>query len=334
MSEHITSGLQKIVFFMLMNWDLKKTDTSVFKDLSHNKDLVPKFTENLNHIVQMFSSYYNIAYDIQGVRDSGVDILIQYENDIKKEAIGIQIKSYDDLNNKEFLSKLKAQMFEASSWNVKDLYIILCTDDSIHRDRIRNTIADIKKSDSKIHIVEPNKAINFYNLNDVDIFIHILNYYRSDELIYNNAKNGLKEFSLAESAVIIDTYCNFIHDPYRWLDTSDLFNSSLYISISNKYKNASLDFFELDEDEIQLIETIEDLDDSMVWSRIYESGFFNHSDCENIKLNPSADMSLYSFIVESRSRIQNLDEHDFKEYILKSLLSEKVEIANRFLLRD
>jgi len=127
---------------------------------------------------------------------------------------------------------------------------------------------------------------------------------------------------------------NFIDDPFGLIKVEDLFEASLYSSISFKYLNAPLSFFNLNDEEQDAQAEIEDLDEGMIWGKLYDSGFFNIPDYEYLKLNPSADIYLYSFIVESKARKKFRDENDFKEYILKSLSSDKLETADMFLRRE
>ena len=88
-------------------------DTVKFMELKHNDDLVPRFKSNFETLAKLISPYYNDCYDIQGVTDDGIDVLLKYQTEADYHQIGFQIKSYDDIQNKDWLKILKAQLFEA-----------------------------------------------------------------------------------------------------------------------------------------------------------------------------------------------------------------------------
>ena len=180
-------------------------DTAEFKKLKHNNDLVPKFKDNFEKLAKLINPYYNDCYDIQGVTDDGVDVLLKYMTETETHKIGFQIKSYDDINSKDWLKTLKAQMFEAQGiWKTDDLYIVFCTDAIEHKDKLRNAISELQKSsDCKIHIVEPEKAVTFYKFNSIDIFSIIYNFYHENDSLLEKAKATFYGLSTDEKKLLI-----------------------------------------------------------------------------------------------------------------------------------
>ncbi len=186
--------------------DCNSADTSEFKNLKHNNDLVPKFKDNFKKLAKLINPYYNDCYDIQGVTDDGVDVLLKYLSETESEThrIGFQIKSYDDITKKNWLQNLKAQMFEAQGiWKTDDLYIVFCTDAIEHKDELRIAIAEIQKS-SDVHIVEPEKALTFFKFNSIDIFTIIYNFYHANDSLLKKARNSLGHLNSDEKEFLIN----------------------------------------------------------------------------------------------------------------------------------
>ena len=121
-----------------------------------------------------------------------------------------QIKSFGDIQEKDWLTKLKAQILEAQAiWKTEDYYIVLCTDAIYHKDKLRNAISDIEKlSNNKIHIIEPTQALSFYNFNDIDMFSIIYNFFHQNDSGLEKAKSCIASLSLKERKFLIDIIVN------------------------------------------------------------------------------------------------------------------------------
>ena len=107
-------------------------DTKRFKEMKHNKHLCPKIKRKLTDFLEGSYRYHNVAYDVQGPRDRGKDVVLRYgENEEASRYITIQIKSYDDLCKKDYLMNLKAQSLEVHT-DYKDKlqhhFILICTE--------------------------------------------------------------------------------------------------------------------------------------------------------------------------------------------------------------
>ena len=115
------NNVNELIYKILKLNTCTANETNVFHNLKHNDDLVPKFRTNFEKLSQIIGSYYNDCYDIQGVTDDGVDVLLKYKNENGNHKVGFQIKSYDDIKKKDWLSKLKAQLYEAQGiWKTDD----------------------------------------------------------------------------------------------------------------------------------------------------------------------------------------------------------------------
>ena len=327
--------VQSIVFSTLRDYGCNDIETSDFKQLMHNDDLVPRFTKNLNYLVECCGSYGNACYDIQGVRDSGIDVLLKYEDEESgTHYIGLQIKSYNDIKEKDWLTKLKAQILEAKgSWNLDDFFIVFCTDAKEHQNKLRNASADIIKfAGEEVHIVEPSKALNFFRLNSLEILIQVQNHYRADDPVTERAKNSLEAFNLLESLIVIEAAVNFLIDSSMDMEPETLFEALLPQSIQEKYYNVSNEFFSLEVDEQEKYDVNDEKHEGDNWMRLADSGFFELSVYDNTKFLPDGSWALSALILDTKAR-QGFDVDTLKEYLMYLLLDEKLEIAEKFLTR-
>lgn len=199
------NNVNELIYKLLKLNTCTANETNVFHNLKHNDDLVPKFRTNFEKLSQIIGSYYNDCYDIQGVTDDGVDVLLKYKNEDENHKVGFQIKSYDDIKKKDWLSKLKAQLYEAQGiWKTDDLYVVLCTDVIEHKDKLRIARSEIqKKSDCDIHIVEPENALTFYKFTSVDIFSTIYDFYHKSDSRLKRTRDSLKNLSTEEKEILI-----------------------------------------------------------------------------------------------------------------------------------
>ena len=104
--------------------DYSSDDTKVFKKVKHNNDLIPRFKKNFEELAKLINPYYNDCYDIQGVTDDGVDVLLKYQTDLDYHKIGFQIKSYDDIKNKDWLKTLKAHFLKLKEFGKQKICIL------------------------------------------------------------------------------------------------------------------------------------------------------------------------------------------------------------------
>src|SRR5207249_11227356 len=93
-------------------------ETKQFEKLKHNEILCPRLEGQLNRIRDGFLKYYSVAYDVQGLRDQGTDVLLRYQTedanpDEGARFIAFQIKGEWDLEQKEDLKVVSSQEVEA-----------------------------------------------------------------------------------------------------------------------------------------------------------------------------------------------------------------------------
>jgi hypothetical protein len=331
----VASLVQEIVFSMLRDHGSKDSETSEFKELKHNDDLVPRFSKNLNYLVECCGRYGKACYDIQGVRDSGVDVLVKYEDeDVGTCHIGLQIKSYDDIKEKDWLTKLKAQILEATSaWDLTDFYIVFCTDKDEHKNKLRNASADIVRlSKNNVHVVEPEKALSFFRKTYLDVAVQVTDYYRRADPIIDRAKRSLDGYNIHEAAVVIEAATEFLLGNAIEIEPENLFQSELYQLIQDKYYNVPAKFFDLDEDEQKGYEVGEEKHEGDNWMELYDSMFFDSSAYGNTRYLPEGSWGLSALILDAKAR-HDFDTDTLKEYILFLLKEAAVSAAEEFLTK-
>ena len=130
-------------------------DTAAFRTLRHNADLCPAFRDRVDTMLRTYMAYRADVRDTQGPRDEGVDVDIRFlDQEDGTVHAALQIKSFDDIENwrtkkdKEFLTRLKAQIAAATQKLRLDAYwILLCTDAVAHAEQIRLISSELLQYD-------------------------------------------------------------------------------------------------------------------------------------------------------------------------------------------
>ncbi len=150
--------------------------TGRFARLKHDKDLCPKFSLQVNTMLDVYRAYGHEAHDIQGFSDDGVDVLLKYEDrNGQSRRAGIQIKSEDEFVQWErktlpLISKLKAQHGEAvANVGVDEFYIVPCVDAVKHQSRIRTLCSQLKNF-KPCTIIEPTDALGLFEMDGMEIW--------------------------------------------------------------------------------------------------------------------------------------------------------------------
>ncbi|MBW3169410.1 hypothetical protein [Qipengyuania flava] len=144
-------------------------DTAAFRTLRHNADLCPAFRDRVDTMLRTYMAYRADVRDTQGPRDEGVDVDIRFlDQEDGTVHAALQIKSFDDIENwrtkkdKEFLTRLKAQIAAATQKLRLDAYwILLCTDAVAHAEQIRLISSELLQYDD-VRIVEPVHALALF----------------------------------------------------------------------------------------------------------------------------------------------------------------------------
>lgn len=150
--------------------------TQAFAGLKHDKDLCPRFAEQLSIMLGVYKAYGHEVHDIQSFRDDGVDILMKYETkDGLERRAGLQIKSEDEFRQWEekklSLPQILKAQFSTAVHNVglNDFYVVLCVDADRHRSRIRTLCSELKNL-TPCKIIEPVDVLDFYEMGAMDLW--------------------------------------------------------------------------------------------------------------------------------------------------------------------
>jgi len=185
-------------------------DTEWFLGQKHNASLCPLAQSQADMIISLFERYKKVVYDTQGLRDRGIDVLIRYqEEDQAADApklIGIQIKSYDDLQEGMWLTKLKAQCLEAIGRSqLKRLYVMLTT--SIRtkgeRDKVRAVAGELGDYPN-ITVIEPEYAYGFLHLSPRTAGAFVKRFFSKDDIVFRRAVESFGGLTQAQCALLVE----------------------------------------------------------------------------------------------------------------------------------
>ncbi len=126
-------------------------ETQVFRKIKH-EELLHSFRSWL----EKRNFFSNISH---GPREAGIDIIA--ETSQPRVKIGIQIKDNNDIKEKLFSKKLKAQITDSKKHDVKGLIIIFCgdlTDNSV-KQKVRGMTSELSQMKNNIIVIPPEKAL-------------------------------------------------------------------------------------------------------------------------------------------------------------------------------
>jgi hypothetical protein len=169
------------------------SDTKAFRQLRHNRHLCPRFRERVDNILEAYSSHRTAVYDIQGPRDEGVDVLLEWKASDGDHSAGLQIISFHEMEgwvgkkNRHFMNKLKSQYVSATqNLGVDVYYLVLCTDAIAHQDHIRFICSELK-SFGDLKIVLPPEALSFFQMSQFETALRVTRLLCSQDALLKTA---------------------------------------------------------------------------------------------------------------------------------------------------
>ena len=156
-----TERVAESVFNLVFGRRASVAETARFASKKHNAHLCPDLQLSLDMVLSLVTRHFSLAYDTQGFKDSGVDVLLSLGE--TPDFVGFQIKSDSEATEKGLTSKLKSQYFDASQRygeRLRRYYIFLCFDAKTRVDRIRE-ISSVFSDVGGVSVVEPAYAWNF-----------------------------------------------------------------------------------------------------------------------------------------------------------------------------
>ncbi|HEX6036665.1 hypothetical protein [Longimicrobium sp.] len=212
MAQHdFPDHLSRIVFGLLHYRQATIAQTASFRDQWHDRDLCPAIEAKLNLILDLFERYQHAAFNIQGIRDGGVDVLLRYlpwgkSVEAVQSRIGFQVKSDRELEADDWFMKLKAQTFEATAGpQMVNFYVLLCADLTTkgRSKKVQNALADLTRSD-RVSPVGPQFAYTFLSLREEEIAAFVQAKLGDEDAVYLAAVESLEQFTPTEAAILID----------------------------------------------------------------------------------------------------------------------------------
>lgn len=306
-------------------------DTSQFSKLTHNNDLCPMIKYKTEDIIQRFSKYRNITYDIQGFKDEGTDILVRLSNEEITKYICFQIKSNDDLKEKEYLSKIKAQALDTQnsySNNLLDYYILVCCDVTSDNNKSSNTnkIRQIEAALNKVnnvHIIEPSYVLGFLNMSSLHLDVAIKNKLDDEDIILKLAMEIVIDLTPTERALIYFLISQQLYSDDTITQFEDVYYNNfiekVYIVSPNYYRG----WFFIDEDSIyrkdRYKKRSKDIKDRIFDDLDYLSDIFiQYGDFNNITINLTSVLPIASLMLDGSIRYE-YNQDQTLEYIMNLL---------------
>lgn len=152
-------SLNKMIFEILQPTPIK--DNAIlkkFKTISH-ENVLSAYSHWLESLKLLSADPYLIEI-IQGLHDEGVDLIIKFLQSGNK--IGLQVKSYGDIEEKTFSQNTKSQITDSKKHGLSKLIIILCADleRTIQATRVRNLMSSIDQmGDDYVQIIQPQYVL-------------------------------------------------------------------------------------------------------------------------------------------------------------------------------
>jgi hypothetical protein len=309
--------------------------TQAFAERKHNDDLVPAFDRQLDELVSLFDRYHRVVYDTQGIRDHGIDVIARYRDGSADEEplryIGLQIKSYDDFEQAQWLKGLKAQLYEARVHaNMEDFYIIPCTDAIAHRDKLRNLRAEVA-FDETTHLVDPEFALSFLQLSSYEMGAYLKLKLAAEDVVVREATDLFLGYTISEAAIVVELAVRHFLLGERDLSLSQVRDSLFVQSTLTDYPDVGIDFFHEVGDaqqEAVLQRTIPERFQSEIEG--LETDLIESSSVdERIELNAERLHPVGALILDGRVRY-GWDENQLREYLLNTLVADKIQTLRTY----
>jgi hypothetical protein len=135
-------------------------ETKVFQSISHEA-LCQAFQYWLEQMRITISEPINIAIT-QSLRDEGIDVLLEFLK--SKVKLGFQVKSYNDINQKDFTQSCVAQISRSHKHTINRLIIGIGADltDVSQREKVRGLTSEISQMGDFCLVFSPEKTLTIW----------------------------------------------------------------------------------------------------------------------------------------------------------------------------
>lgn len=240
------NAIKTIIYDLLQFRRSRSETTSIFQKLKHNADICPKLQNKLDSIFDSFEKYRRITYDIQGPLDEGVDVIIRQVFNEESNFICFQVKSADDLKEKNWLKTLKAQWFDAERTyhNMLDYYILLCCDtlDLTNKGRIRSLESGFSRN-PRVHVIEPAYVLSFLRLSSIQVDAVIKSKFGSEDIIFRNALSITNDLTPTENSLLFYLVWSRIYGGSDSISLENILDSPFIEYVYSKTPDFERDWF-------------------------------------------------------------------------------------------
>lgn len=271
--------IKKIIYYLLQYRRID--DTRSFKRLMHNKDLCPIVQQKIDNVLNGYEKYRTITYDIQGFKDEGSDVVIRLSNDDETKYICFQIKSNNDLKDKDYLMKLKAQANDTKmkyGTNLGDYYILVCCDltsegtRSTNKNKLRQIEAAFS-STNDIHVIEPSYVLGFIRLSPLQVDVILKNKIDEQDVILKEAISTVIDLTPTERALLYYMIYNKIFINMDSIDQSDILNANFINDTYERVEDYERDWFFSDDSDFEIEEY--DVEEYKRYNRVFKERVLN-----------------------------------------------------------
>lgn len=305
--------------------------TYEFRELRHNKDLCPRFAAQVDSALDAYKRHRTDVHDIQGIRDSGCDVMLTYGTVEGRYSLGMQIKSYAELEAAKgkkggvsLLQILKSQYAEAiNKASVDEWWILLCTSSIEHQNIIRTICAEFKEFE-KVKVIEPRQALSFYRMSPVDLASRVSMLLCSNDYVLRKARSEAGSITICACFMLVHLMCRSLRSGERSISQEALMD--LHSEFEKYASTLILDDGSEDEEEADFEEEDEegDYEDPPaihdVIPELEQTGVVQMDDAQGYSLQPEAVPSICALYFDQVLRYEgNRDE--LPELILRLLLT-------------
>jgi hypothetical protein len=135
--------------------------THAFLETKH-EELCLALLSWFNQLLLLFGDVVQVAIT-QGLHDEGVDLLVEQLSTHKR--IGLQVKSYFDISEKDFHQKVLSQITASKKHDLMRLFVILCADltDPTQLNRSRGLVSELSQMDNYAVPIVAERAVIILN---------------------------------------------------------------------------------------------------------------------------------------------------------------------------
>jgi hypothetical protein len=230
--------VSRLIFQCLNTRPSSEDQTADFGSKHHNDDLCPAMERAMNDILRLCRRNFNIAYDIQGIQDSGVDVLVRLSDD-EDQFIAVQIKADNELPDSNLLKTLKAQHFDATNKYEKSLlhyYIAPFADltQSGRRDRVRLITSTFARTQN-VTVLSPQTLWSaLYGADTESVELAVATQIYNDDPLVRESQRLCSVLTPVQRRVVVSVLANHIARNPRQLTRHDLVGNEFIISAARR----------------------------------------------------------------------------------------------------